>query len=142
VPSATVRELLRDGRSEPLLALDGGEDGLDCIRRLICDARAYLASGGYFLLECGEYNIAQARTELVEHGFTDIMEYTDLGGKPRLLRGKMVGIINLAFSATHPRQTQGVKPEKSMRGILKGKGIMRTEFEKMQRKDLLLEEGR
>jgi release factor glutamine methyltransferase len=87
VPSTVARELLRDGRSEPLLALDGGEDGLDCIRRLISDAGAHLASGGYFLLECGEYNIAQAKMCLMAHGFTDITEYTDLGGKPRLLRG-------------------------------------------------------
>jgi hypothetical protein len=53
-----------------------------------------------------------------------------------------VGTINLAFSAVQNRQAQGGKPAKSMRGILKGKGITLAEFEKMQRDDLLLEEGR
>ncbi|GHV93450.1 hypothetical protein AGMMS50268_39530 [Spirochaetia bacterium] len=53
-----------------------------------------------------------------------------------------VGTINLTFSADHPVQAKGGKPVKSMRGILKGKGITLAEFEKMQREDLLLEEGR
>jgi hypothetical protein len=41
-----------------------------------------------------------------------------------------------------PRQERGGKPANSLRGILKGKGITIAEFEKMQREDLLLEEGR
>jgi release factor glutamine methyltransferase len=88
VPSTIAQELLRDGRSEPLLALDGGKDGLDCIRKLIPQTAEHLATGGYLLLECGEYNIAQAKKYLEEHGFTDIVEYTDLGSQLRLLQGK------------------------------------------------------
>ncbi len=36
---------------EPGLALDGGPDGLDLIRRLLADARRLLAPGGLLLLE-------------------------------------------------------------------------------------------
>jgi release factor glutamine methyltransferase len=88
VPTQTAFSLLRDGRSEPLLALDGGEDGLRVIRRLIAEAMARLDEGGYFLLECGEYHIAQAKKCLQEHGFGGIAEFTDLGGNPRLLCSK------------------------------------------------------
>jgi hypothetical protein len=40
------------------------------------------------------------------------------------------------------RPANSGKPIKSLRGILKGKGITGEEFEEMQREDLLLEEGR
>jgi release factor glutamine methyltransferase len=36
---------------EPQSALDGGEDGLDCIRYLIATAPDYLRSGGVWLIE-------------------------------------------------------------------------------------------
>lgn len=40
-------------RFEPLSALDGGIDGLDCFRRIIPTASRRLSSGGYLLLEIG-----------------------------------------------------------------------------------------
>jgi release factor glutamine methyltransferase len=88
VPSQTARALLSDGRGEPLLALDGGADGLDLIRALVDQAGEHLEPGGYFLLETGEYNIAGAEGYITNKGFRDIITYTDLGGQPRLLRAK------------------------------------------------------
>jgi len=38
---------------EPLIALDGGADGLNAIRRIICKACRYLKQQGYLLLEIG-----------------------------------------------------------------------------------------
>jgi release factor glutamine methyltransferase len=102
VPTRIAQELLRDGRSEPLLALDGGEDGLNCIRRLIEQTAERLVRGGYFLLECGEYNIAQAQKCLLEHGFTDITGYTDLGDRPRLLRGYAPEPVFKRLPRLHP----------------------------------------
>ena len=39
---------------EPMLALDGGADGLDLVRKIIADAPARLAAGGLLLMEIGE----------------------------------------------------------------------------------------
>lgn len=39
---------------EPLLALDGGPDGLACYRRIVAQAPRYLRPGGWLLLEVGE----------------------------------------------------------------------------------------
>jgi hypothetical protein len=41
----------------------------------------------------------------------------------------------------HPTAYKGGKPVKSLRGILKGRGITGEEFREMQREDLFIEEG-
>ncbi len=38
---------------EPMIALDGGPDGLDCIRRILAQACEYLVPGGDLVLEMG-----------------------------------------------------------------------------------------
>ncbi len=54
IPAAELAELDADVRDhEPHLALDGGADGLDVIRRLIAGSGARLKSGGFLLLEIG-----------------------------------------------------------------------------------------
>ncbi|MCY7316256.1 MAG: 50S ribosomal protein L3 N(5)-glutamine methyltransferase [Rubrivivax sp.] len=45
-------------RAEPALALDGGKDGMDFIRRLMRGARAYLAPQGVLVLEVGQERLA------------------------------------------------------------------------------------
>ena len=102
IPHTMVDELLRDGRSEPRLALDGditlegdralaadgsgkaANDGLEIIRNLIPQAQAHLAPRGSILMETGEYN-AEATAELAEvAGFnTDI--HRDLEGQLRVV---------------------------------------------------------
>ena len=52
IPTQTVSELQPEVKlHEPHLALDGGSDGLDCIRHLIQTAPAYLVSGGVWMIE-------------------------------------------------------------------------------------------
>ena len=87
VPSKTAAELLEDGRSEPLSALDGGKDGLDIIRRLVPQSFTALKKGGVFLVETGEYNAGETRNLMTKSGFIDIVTYNDLGGLPRVTRG-------------------------------------------------------
>ena len=53
IPSDDIAALAPEVRSEPMLALDGGEDGLDVVRRLISDAPPLLADGGALVLEIG-----------------------------------------------------------------------------------------
>ena len=87
VPSALTQELLKDGRSEPALALDGGSDGLDFIRILTNNTRTVLNRNGVLLSEVGEYH-AQAASKLFETaGFSDIRIHQDLAGQDRLIEG-------------------------------------------------------
>lgn len=91
VPRDIVDELLKDGRSEPRLALDGDvertENGLAIIRRLVPEAFTHLRSGGYFLCECGEYNAHEAARLFEAAGFCEVTVYDDLAGTPRVVSG-------------------------------------------------------
>jgi release factor glutamine methyltransferase len=52
IPRSQIAELQPEvAHHEPQLALDGGEDGLDCIRHLVDTAPDYLHSGGIWLVE-------------------------------------------------------------------------------------------
>ena len=54
IPSRDIETLQPEiNRYEPRLALDGGPDGLDCIRIIMAEACDYLAPGGTLLLETG-----------------------------------------------------------------------------------------
>jgi len=73
---------------EPLKALDGGEDGLDVLRKLIAEAPVYLQSGGLLAAE-----IAPDQGEAVMHlmkatsAFHDTRLDRDLSGQPRVVSG-------------------------------------------------------
>lgn len=94
IPHTMVDELLRDGRSEPRLALDGDitlegdksgtDDGLAIIRNLIPQAQAHLAPRGSVLIETGEYN-AEATAELAEAAGFNTEIHKDLEGQLRVV---------------------------------------------------------
>jgi ribosomal protein L3 glutamine methyltransferase len=53
VRSAAMRRLPREYRWEPALALAGGDDGLDFVRRILATSRRYLNRGGTLVVEVG-----------------------------------------------------------------------------------------
>ncbi|MGP1490421.1 MAG: peptide chain release factor N(5)-glutamine methyltransferase [Treponema sp.] len=91
VPSALTQELLQDGRSEPVLALDGGSDGLDFIRILTNNTPMVLHDCGVLLSEVGEYH-AQAAGRLFETtGFSAVRIHQDWTNRDRLIEGVLHG---------------------------------------------------
>ena len=86
IPTGTLRRLDVYGR-EPTLALDGGADGLELIRRLLAQAETRLALGGLLLLEIaasqGE-SAPRAARKVFPRARIDLLP--DLAGHPRLLR--------------------------------------------------------
>jgi len=85
IPSATLKSL-DVGRWEPGLALDGGPDGLDLVRRLLFAAPAALAPGGRMLLEI-EATQGAAALELARLAFpqAEAALIQDLAGRDRLI---------------------------------------------------------
>jgi release factor glutamine methyltransferase len=61
VPSAEVAAGAGSLRFEPALALDGGVDGLDVVRRLVSELPFRLAPGGVALLEIGHDQVGPVR---------------------------------------------------------------------------------
>ncbi len=53
IPSAECLELQEEVRREPMMALDGGADGLDIYRRIAQEAPRFLTPGGTLLMEVG-----------------------------------------------------------------------------------------
>ncbi|MBX7550800.1 putative protein N(5)-glutamine methyltransferase [Streptomyces sp. tea 10] len=71
VPTAEVPLLPAEARDhEPLVALDGGADGLDVLRRVAAEARAWLAPGGRLLSETGERQVPAALRAFADAGLT------------------------------------------------------------------------
>ncbi len=85
IPSAEIPTLSREVQHDPLLALDGGADGLDLVRRLAPLAAARLNPGGHLLLEIG-MGQAEAVTEcLASHNYRDIAALPDYQGTLRFI---------------------------------------------------------
>lgn len=69
---------------EPHLALDGGDDGLECIRHLIVTAPDYLQSGGLWLIEMMAGQAQLVADLLAQNGnYTRIQIHPDLAGIER-----------------------------------------------------------
>ncbi len=87
IPSGELAGLQAEVRREPMLALDGGDDGLDFYRRLIKQAPRHLKGQGHLLLEKGDGQSARLAWMLTAD-FSDIMIYDDLAGLERLLAAR------------------------------------------------------
>jgi len=89
IPTETLQHLPVFGR-EPTLALDGGADGLDLIRRLLSIAPEWLAPDGMMLLEIESSHVQQA-LDLAHNKFPEAMIklHQDLAGQDRLLEIRM-----------------------------------------------------
>jgi len=90
IPSDKLRGL-RVAKYEPGLALDGGKDGLDMIRRVLDSAMHLLAHQGLLLLEI-EASKGAAAKALARQAFpdADIRIIVDLSGNERLVRVQIV----------------------------------------------------
>ena len=93
VPTAAIALLPADvQRYEPRVALDGGTDGLDLVRRVVVAAGDLLRAGGWLLLEVGGDQDRVLAPTLAANGFDATTGWWDDDGD---LRG-------LATRATRP----------------------------------------
>ena len=83
VPESERASLSREVMHDPALALFGGADGLEVIRRFIPEALRRLKPGGWMVLEIGHDQASQVEEILRSSGFADIEVKTDLSGVAR-----------------------------------------------------------
>ena len=72
---------------EPMLALDGTEDGLEFYRRIISDGKTYLNRGGQLFFEIGYDQGEAVRSLMRENGYVDVEVAKDLAGLDRVVYG-------------------------------------------------------
>ncbi|MEY8354698.1 peptide chain release factor N(5)-glutamine methyltransferase [Lachnospiraceae bacterium 54-53] len=86
IPTKIIEELQPEVRDhEPILALDGMEDGLHFYRRLVLDCRRFLKPGGAVYFEIG-YDQGDAVSGLLkEAGYQEIRVVKDAAGLDRVV---------------------------------------------------------
>lgn len=73
---------------EPLLALDGMEDGLYFYRKIVAQAGAHLVPGGWLCFEIGYDQGAALKTIMTEAGYGQVQIIRDLAGLDRVAVGQ------------------------------------------------------
>ncbi len=89
IPTGEIETLMPEVKDhEPVLALDGDEDGLRFYRRIAAQSREHLRPNGRLLLEIG-YNQGKAVKQiLTQEGFADISIRKDLSGHDRVVTAR------------------------------------------------------
>ncbi|MGV9562873.1 putative protein N(5)-glutamine methyltransferase [Streptomyces sp. NPDC003480] len=78
VPTHEVALLPSEARDhEPLLALDGGSDGLDVLRRVAAEAARWLAPGGSLLVETSQAQVPRAVEAFTRGGLRTRLAVSD-----------------------------------------------------------------
>ena len=77
-----IETLEKEAKTEPRVALDGGEDGLIFYRAIVKNFAKNLIDGGFFLFEIGYDQADDLRKIALENGFSCEI-YKDLGGCDR-----------------------------------------------------------
>jgi release factor glutamine methyltransferase len=90
VPTGSIALLPAEARRyEPRHALDGGDDGLDVLRRVIAGARPWLAPGGQVIVQASERQSAQLAEAMAQVGLapqvvtSDALDATVVAGADR-----------------------------------------------------------
>jgi release factor glutamine methyltransferase len=91
LPTASIPSLAPEvSRHDPRLALDGGPDGLDVIRRIVDAAPSRLVPGGWLVLEtAGDGQVREVVARMSARGFVHVETRPDLAGIVRFVAGGM-----------------------------------------------------
>jgi len=89
VASWEIATLASDVRNEPLMALDGGEDGLEAIRKIIEGSPRFLKNGASLVMEIG-YDQAHKVKKALQAcgGYRDIDIVRDLSNIERIVKAQ------------------------------------------------------
>lgn len=85
IPRAEISHLSREVRRDPRTALDGGEDGLEIVARLIQGVRPSLEPGGLLALEIGHDQAARTLELCRAAGLEEAQALPDLAGIERFV---------------------------------------------------------
>jgi release factor glutamine methyltransferase len=88
IPTADIAGLTADIRDfEPRIALDGGADGLDVLRRIVAEAPEWLVQGGVLAVEVGAEEARDVARSFEARGFREVVLTKDYGKIERVVSG-------------------------------------------------------
>jgi release factor glutamine methyltransferase len=87
IKSEDLATLQQEVRSEPVMALDGGQDGLVFYKNILDRWSSKLKQGGALAFELGEEEFLPVKALMEEKDFENIVGYKDLGGIYRAING-------------------------------------------------------
>ncbi|MDR0539735.1 MAG: peptide chain release factor N(5)-glutamine methyltransferase [Spirochaetaceae bacterium] len=86
IPAACIAGgLARETGNEPVLALNGGHDGMEIIRKIVAAAPEHLTKGGSLFLEASPGQICEIARMLKETGFEESIVRKDIAGLNRVI---------------------------------------------------------
>jgi release factor glutamine methyltransferase len=91
IKKGEIEFLQEEVKKEPILALDGGEDGLFFFRKIAYSARPFLKKGSKIFFEIGYGQKDEVKGILIENGFKNIQVVKDLAGIDRVVIGEYYG---------------------------------------------------
>ncbi|TDU81074.1 release factor glutamine methyltransferase [Prosthecobacter fusiformis] len=91
IPTGEIPSLSREVRRDPILALDGGADGLDMVRRFLADAPSRLAPGALIALEVGH-----------DQGHLTASHASGLGYGAAEVKADLAGVERFVFADAPP----------------------------------------
>jgi release factor glutamine methyltransferase len=87
IASAVIPTLSAEVKREPVIALDGGADGLQFYDRICAHAREHLVAGGALVVEHGYDQAEAVRARFEAAGLTGVTVVHDLAKNPRVTWG-------------------------------------------------------
>lgn len=86
IKTSVIKTLDKNVQNEPILALDGGKDGLQVYRKIFEQSKKVLKTNGYLMLEIG-YDQLEQITKIInkDENYELIESVKDLGGNDRVI---------------------------------------------------------
>ena len=88
IPTAEISGLTREVLQDPISALDGGDDGLRLIERLVDQLPKHLSPGGFLALEIGHDQSEKVIALLNDRGFQEVLAHADHQGRNRFVTAR------------------------------------------------------
>ena len=86
IPYSNLKNLSNDIRDyEPLIALNGGIDGLDLIKKVIYKSNTLLKRGGLLAIEIGNHQYIKVSSILKQNGYREIGKEFDYNHNVRCI---------------------------------------------------------
>ena len=86
IPSKDIKKLSKDVKKfDPLISLDGGEDGLSCYRLIVKDLKRVITKNAIIIIEIGCNQSKLVEEIFKKNDFKLIKKYNDINGLDRVL---------------------------------------------------------